>query len=132
MLAERTVFADRAGISLQQLYAWNALLGESGEYCNTGFWGDTYYCVGVSGSTVVTTPKPSTSRSTETPGPTQTGIVSTFRTYLRPTMRNLLSIRVPSWHILGAALRLEQCIRQIRRKLHDKILGRDLLLCRCF
>jgi hypothetical protein len=83
MLAERTVFADRAGISLQQLYAWNALLGESGEYCNTGFWGDTYYCVGVSGSTVVTTPKPSTSRSTETPGPTQTGIVSTFRTYLK-------------------------------------------------
>lgn len=76
-----TAFASRAGITLDQLYAWNTVLGASGENCATKFWGETYYCVGVSGNTAV--PKPSTTRPAPAPGPTQEGIISTCRGYLK-------------------------------------------------
>lgn len=56
--AKCSVFAERAGVSLAQLYAWNSILGPNGENCASKFVGDTYYCVGV----------------TPPPGPTQSGI----------------------------------------------------------
>lgn len=40
-------FADRHGISTQQLYTWNKLLGENGENCGANFWGTYWYCIGV-------------------------------------------------------------------------------------
>lgn len=43
------VFANRVGISLQQLYAWNPVLGTNGENCQTKFWASTYYCTSVAG-----------------------------------------------------------------------------------
>jgi hypothetical protein len=48
----------------------------------TKLWGETYYCVGVSESTVMATPKPSTTRAALAPGPTQTGIMSKCSKYL--------------------------------------------------
>ena len=41
------VFADRHGISLQQLYTWNKLLKEDGSGCATSFWSGYWYCIGV-------------------------------------------------------------------------------------
>ncbi|KAF2226561.1 hypothetical protein BDZ85DRAFT_246993 [Elsinoe ampelina] len=43
------VFANRVGISLQQLYAWNPVLGRNGENCQTSFWANTWYCTSVAG-----------------------------------------------------------------------------------
>jgi LysM repeat protein len=92
-----TAFASRAGITLSQLYAWNSVLGSNGENCNTQFWGEEYYCVGVSSTTTVspttskaptskappTTATTSTSTKPTAPGPTQSGIISTCTTYLK-------------------------------------------------
>lgn len=81
-------FASRAGISLQQLYTWNSVLGSNGENCDSQFWGNEYYCVGVSGNSNPTTSAPSTSiKATSTvaggaPGPTQAGIISSCSKYL--------------------------------------------------
>jgi hypothetical protein len=41
-------FAEDEGISLANLYAWNAVLGPNGENCGGSFWANTYYCTGVS------------------------------------------------------------------------------------
>ncbi|KAF2649567.1 carbohydrate-binding module family 50 protein [Lophiostoma macrostomum CBS 122681] len=41
-------FATQNGITPTQLYQWNTVLGPNGENCGTQFWGDEYYCVGVS------------------------------------------------------------------------------------
>lgn len=41
------VFAARAGIPLSSLYAWNPVLGNVGQNCQTSFWAGYYYCVGV-------------------------------------------------------------------------------------
>lgn len=42
------IFAERNGISLANLYAWNTVLGAGGENCGNMFWANTYYCIGVS------------------------------------------------------------------------------------
>ncbi|ORY11047.1 hypothetical protein BCR34DRAFT_614845 [Clohesyomyces aquaticus] len=59
-------FAKTNGITTDQLYAWNSVLGSGGANCQTQFWGDEYYCVGV---------KPPSTPVTA-PGPTQSGISS--------------------------------------------------------
>ncbi|KAK8137866.1 lysM domain-containing protein [Apiospora sp. TS-2023a] len=41
-------FASRNGITTTQLYSWNTVLGPKGENCQTSFWAQEYYCVGVS------------------------------------------------------------------------------------
>lgn len=75
------VFANRVGISTSQLYAWNTILGENGQNCASSFWGDTFYCVGVSPN-YVAPPKPSPTGAAPAPGPTQSGIISTCNKYL--------------------------------------------------
>ncbi|KAG7001882.1 hypothetical protein G7Y79_00030g064150 [Physcia stellaris] len=42
-------FAQDHGISVDHLYAWNAVLGSGGSGCDTQFFKDYFYCVGVSG-----------------------------------------------------------------------------------
>lgn len=81
------VFANRVGISTSQLYAWNPILGSSGENCASQFWGNEYYCVAVSPNYVA--PAQTTTSKTATPtgaapapGPTQSGIISTCSKYL--------------------------------------------------
>lgn len=78
------VFANRVGISTSQLYAWNSVLGNNGQNCQGSFWGDTYYCVGVSPNYVapVTTTQPTSTGAVPAPGPTQSGIISTCNKYL--------------------------------------------------
>lgn len=43
-------FAERNGILLTQLYAWNAVLGADGNGCTSNFWAGYYYCVGITAS----------------------------------------------------------------------------------
>src|ERR1700722_7494274 len=42
-------FAAQDGITPAQLYAWNSVLGTSGENCGSSFWANEWYCVRVSG-----------------------------------------------------------------------------------
>ena len=42
-------FATDNNITTSELYDWNAILGSSGGNCNTEFFADYYYCVGVNG-----------------------------------------------------------------------------------
>ncbi|KAH8901682.1 hypothetical protein GQ53DRAFT_851663 [Thozetella sp. PMI_491] len=42
------LFAQNNGITTDQLYAWNAVLGSDGSGCGTEFWAGYWYCVGVS------------------------------------------------------------------------------------
>ncbi|KAL0257641.1 hypothetical protein SLS55_006804 [Diplodia seriata] len=44
------LFADRNGVTPEQLYEWNSVLGSDGSSCNTMFWATYWYCVGVSAS----------------------------------------------------------------------------------
>ncbi|KAI5866007.1 LysM domain-containing protein [Durotheca rogersii] len=41
------LFAERHSISPDDLYLWNTVLGSGGANCNTMFWKDTWYCIGV-------------------------------------------------------------------------------------
>lgn len=41
-------FAKDHGITPEQLYEWNTVLGDGGKECSTMFQRDTYYCIGVS------------------------------------------------------------------------------------
>jgi LysM repeat protein len=41
-------FAQEHGITTDQLYAWNTMLGSGGSNCATALWLGNYYCVGVS------------------------------------------------------------------------------------
>ncbi|MCJ1269693.1 hypothetical protein MMC22_009585 [Lobaria immixta] len=41
-------FATQNGITPAQLYAWNNVLGPNGENCGSSFFGQEWYCVGVS------------------------------------------------------------------------------------
>ena len=75
------VFSNRVGITTSQLYAWNSVLGDNGQNCASSFWGDTFYCVGVSPN-YVAPPKPSPTGAAPAPGPTQSGIISTCNKYL--------------------------------------------------
>jgi hypothetical protein len=49
------LFADRNGVSLQKLYAWNSVLGSDGTGCSNQFWAGYYYRVGVSADTPLRT-----------------------------------------------------------------------------
>jgi hypothetical protein len=40
--------AHNNGITTDQLYAWNTVLGAGGANCGTKFWVNEWYCVGVS------------------------------------------------------------------------------------
>lgn len=40
-------FAERHGVSVEDLYAWNSALGAGGKNCDTAFWVDYWYCIGV-------------------------------------------------------------------------------------
>ena len=40
-------FAERNKIKLEQLYAWNKVLGANGENCEAQMWLGYFYCVGV-------------------------------------------------------------------------------------
>lgn len=42
------LFAQEHGISTDDLYAWNTVLGTDGANCGTLFWAGYYYCIGVS------------------------------------------------------------------------------------
>lgn len=42
------LFAQEHGISTDNLYAWNTVLGSGGANCDTEFWSGYYYCTGVS------------------------------------------------------------------------------------
>lgn len=84
-----SAFAQRIGITLAQLYAWNTVLGPNGENCGSLFWADEYYCVAAStpaggSSTTKTTSKPATTpTSVVAPGPTQTGIAANCNKYAK-------------------------------------------------
>jgi hypothetical protein len=43
------IFAQEHGITTDQLYAWNTVLGSGGSNCSTSLWKGYYYCIGVSG-----------------------------------------------------------------------------------
>ncbi|OBT81991.1 hypothetical protein VE02_09310 [Pseudogymnoascus sp. 03VT05] len=40
-----SLFASDNGITLDQLYAYNTVLGADGANCGTSFWADEYYCI---------------------------------------------------------------------------------------
>lgn len=40
-------FAERNGITTDELYKWNTVLGEDGKKCDTEMWATYYYCTGV-------------------------------------------------------------------------------------
>lgn len=73
-------FALAHSITLEQLYAWNTILGASGGNCSLQFQAGEYYCIGLSSSTTATITSTSTATSggvvVTAPGPTQTGIDS--------------------------------------------------------
>ena len=83
-------FAQLNGIGSAKFYAWNPVLGPSGENCATDFWFQEYYCVGVviSGSgtagSATTTSQMSTT-SVTAPGPTQTGIAANCNQFAQAT-----------------------------------------------
>lgn len=67
-------FSQLVDITQQALESWNPVLGPSGENCTTEFFAGCWYCIGVTGtSTVTTTPIISPTAST-TPSPVQSGI----------------------------------------------------------
>jgi LysM repeat protein len=80
-----TLFASDNGITAEELYEWNTVLGTAGANCGSSFWADEYYCIGVSLATTSTTSVPATTTATATavaaPGPTQAGIVSNCNGY---------------------------------------------------
>lgn len=41
-------FAENNGITTDELYEWNTILGDDGADCSSEFWSGYYYCVGVS------------------------------------------------------------------------------------
>jgi hypothetical protein len=67
-------FATRNAITTAQLYAWNNVLGSSGQNCLSSLWAQEWYCVGVSTSG-------STPTSVAAPGPTQAGISAKCNRY---------------------------------------------------
>ncbi|OBT95526.2 hypothetical protein VE01_05175 [Pseudogymnoascus verrucosus] len=67
------LFAGNNGITAAQLYLWNTVLGSNGQNCDSLFWADEYYCVGVSGTSP---PATTTSTPVQTPSPIQDGMVA--------------------------------------------------------
>lgn len=75
-------FAKTNGISTDQLYSWNKVLGANGENCNSLFWGQEYYCVGLAPP-----PAPITA-----PGPTQSGIASNCNNFAQAQKGDYCSV----------------------------------------
>jgi hypothetical protein len=73
-------FAASNGISTDQLYGWNSILGANGVNCNTQFWAKEYYCIGVSADGAGSSTRAS---SVTAPGPTQSGIASNCNRFLQ-------------------------------------------------
>jgi LysM repeat protein len=72
-------FASDNGITLDQLYAWNSILGTNGENCGTQFQAGYDYCIGVSGASTTSNPTSTTQASSATTSlayPTQSGLAS--------------------------------------------------------
>ncbi|RAK77743.1 uncharacterized protein BO72DRAFT_427845 [Aspergillus fijiensis CBS 313.89] len=65
------------GITEAEFFAWNPAVSSD---CESGFWTEEAYCVGVSGSTVSTTASTSAT-SIAAPAPTQTGIPGNCNAY---------------------------------------------------
>jgi hypothetical protein len=42
-----SLFASDNGITVEQLYAYNTVLGTDGANCGASFWADEYYCISV-------------------------------------------------------------------------------------
>jgi LysM repeat protein len=78
-------FAPKNGITVDQLYAWNPILGANGEACNKQFQADMYYCVGAPSATIPTTSTASRTMSVSAPGPTQSGITSSCNKFAQVT-----------------------------------------------
>ena len=76
-----SLFASDNGITTDDLYAWNIVLGTNGANCGTSFWANEYYCVGVKQSTATTTSMTPSITAVAPPGPTQAGIVSNCNGY---------------------------------------------------
>lgn len=72
-------FASDNGITTQQLYAWNPVLGANGENCNTLFQAGVDYCVGVSSTSATSSSastSPTSTTATTSAVPTQSGIAA--------------------------------------------------------
>lgn len=69
-------FASRAGISLSNLYAWNSVLGSTGQNCASKFIAFEYYCVAVAGPADSTAPL-------DPYQPRQDGLISTCNKYAK-------------------------------------------------
>lgn len=68
-------FANASGITADNLYSWNTVLGPTGEGCETHFLTNYYYCVGTTSNTTLTAVKVVTNGSVSAaPEPTQKGI----------------------------------------------------------
>ena len=68
-------FANASGITSENLYSWNAVLGPTGEGCETHFLTNYYYCVGTTSNTTLAAVKILTNGSVSAaPEPTQNGI----------------------------------------------------------
>lgn len=70
-----TLFASNNGITAEQLYTWNPILGANGANCATLFQAGVDYCVGVSTNSAPSTTTTSAT-STTSAIPTQSGIAS--------------------------------------------------------
>ncbi len=70
-------FANASGITADNLYSWNTVLGPTGEGCKTHFLANYYYCVGATSNTTLAAVKIVTNGSVSAaPEPTQNGISS--------------------------------------------------------
>ncbi len=68
-------FANASGITADNLYSWNTVLGPTGQGCETHFWMNYYYCVGIASNTTLAAVKIVTNGSVSAaPPPTQNGI----------------------------------------------------------
>ena len=68
-------FANASGITFENLYSWNAVLGPTGESCETHFLTNYYYCIGTTSNTTLAAVKVLTNGSVSAaPEPTQNGI----------------------------------------------------------
>ena len=88
-----SLFADNNSITTAQLYLWNTVLGSNGQNCDSSFWADEYYCVGVSG-----TSPPATTTSTtpvQTPSPIQDGVVANCNKFALAPAGSYCSVSIP-------------------------------------
>jgi LysM repeat protein len=81
------LFSQEHGITSDDLFAWNSVLGADGAYCQTEFWVGYFYCIGTKANQSTSTSTAATSTPTSSgqaaPSPTQSGIVSTCDKYAK-------------------------------------------------